>query len=311
VLKSNGEGLSSNFASPLACNTTYHAGYSENHLHGVRTYDAGIPAVLHVSQHVFIDRELVQNWNALQRLGWCVFAAVWQLRSVDLTCCVHRLSFSNIAETYNEAGARRRAGCAPWPVNWPHQQALDGPTVSTSFFLHALCIDHDSLGTLLRVPSTGPHGSRFKGALRARNERMILEGQKFWRHACAVCSREVDGEEEEDEEDKGSGGEDVGMAIEEEARQGACLYSSPLLRALTAFSAERCTPPPLPSPSAIRSPFPPSHSPWKAGCRRIVRAAVTDGVSVSRYRCSKRGTPCLLPLPTTTSLLRHPSESRI
>jgi hypothetical protein len=54
----------------LACHTNYHHNFHVND--GVRTYYDGIPDVIQVGEHQFVERRVVQLWTDLMLVAWCV-----------------------------------------------------------------------------------------------------------------------------------------------------------------------------------------------------------------------------------------------
>jgi hypothetical protein len=52
----------------LDCNTSYHHNYSVQN--DVRTYYAGVPGLLQIADHHFVDQALATQWQGSLVLGW-------------------------------------------------------------------------------------------------------------------------------------------------------------------------------------------------------------------------------------------------
>ena len=54
----------------LGCNTNYHHDYSVKD--DVRTYYEGVPDVIKVGDHQFVEREVLNLFTGLMLISWCV-----------------------------------------------------------------------------------------------------------------------------------------------------------------------------------------------------------------------------------------------
>lgn len=73
---------------------------------------------------------------------------------------------------------------------WSFGTKLTTDHVWDGFIISALLKDHKEMGTILRVPQTGDQKDRFKSAMEARNNRIVLNGQPdAVRHVCDKCMR--------------------------------------------------------------------------------------------------------------------------
>ena len=103
--------------------------------------------------------------------------------SLILKSC--RKSFTNCARTYEVALSE--PDCLP--TDWPFKAALKGDHVQDGFTILSLLDDHHERNTTLVVPHTGEQANRFTDAIKARNARMKLYGQKEVAHRCQKCTR--------------------------------------------------------------------------------------------------------------------------
>ncbi|KAI0744417.1 hypothetical protein C8Q76DRAFT_604520 [Earliella scabrosa] len=143
------------------CHTTYRPNYRVRDAssdHAVRVYDEGIPPVLEVAEHAYVEKELVELFRAQM--------------------CFAHASGETCARIYN-------MGLAGDMQSRP----LTGDTVWHAFYLHALLQDRSRFGERLEVPHSGLHSDRFAAALEARNRAMVGDGQEFWAHACDECEQ--------------------------------------------------------------------------------------------------------------------------
>jgi hypothetical protein len=74
------------------------------------------------------------------------------------------------------------------PADWPFKGSLKGDHVQDGFFILSLLEDHLNRNTTLVVPHTGEQAKRFTEAIKARNARMTLYGQREITHRCEKCT---------------------------------------------------------------------------------------------------------------------------
>ncbi|KAF8547820.1 hypothetical protein OG21DRAFT_1599609 [Imleria badia] len=145
-----------------ACQTNYHHNFKV--YQGRRTYYGGIPDMLQVGEHRFVERQVVEMWLTLMD--------TW----VSATSC---------ARVYNQSLSQSKDPPATWLVGLK----LASEHVWDAFLLY--CLLEDALGheELLIVPHTGTQHDRFMEAVQARNQRMRVEGQPEITHYCNRCTR--------------------------------------------------------------------------------------------------------------------------
>jgi hypothetical protein len=104
---------------------------------------------------------------------------------IDFCLMPHRKSFTNCARTYEIS----LSGPDCLPEDWPFKAALKGDHVRDAFTILSLLEDHQERNTTLIVPHTGDQANRFTEAIKARNMRFKLYGQKEVVHRCKKCTR--------------------------------------------------------------------------------------------------------------------------
>ncbi|RPD52418.1 hypothetical protein L226DRAFT_468036 [Lentinus tigrinus ALCF2SS1-7] len=143
------------------CHTTYRPNYivrNASSPDATRVYYQGIPDALEVSEHTYIERDLVVLFRAQMAFA--------------------HASGDTVARVYN-LGLSSQVSSPP----------LTGAMVWSAFYLHALLSDQQELSSQLELPHHGRQNARFEAALRERNQRMRGIGQRLWAHACDDCER--------------------------------------------------------------------------------------------------------------------------
>ncbi|EDR05355.1 uncharacterized protein LACBIDRAFT_329773 [Laccaria bicolor S238N-H82] len=97
-----------------------------------------------------------------------------------------RFSATNAARLYDLALSENLTYLDGWSLGGQ----LTTKHIWDGFSLVSLLDDHQTQGTLLRVPHTGSQSDRFKAAMEERNKQIIMEGQPdAVRHTCKKCMR--------------------------------------------------------------------------------------------------------------------------
>ncbi|KAL1937192.1 hypothetical protein VTO73DRAFT_14465 [Trametes versicolor] len=153
------------FSVHLYCRTC-HSNYHHNFVvqAGVRIYYGGVPDVIQVSEHKFVERRVLELFTALSLYSWT--------------------SSTNAASIYHHAlsllDPHRRAH--------PHYR-LRTEHVMDGSVIHALLKDARDRAYVLRLPHTGAQKNRFTVAMQARNDFMNRSGQPEFTHYCTKCVR--------------------------------------------------------------------------------------------------------------------------
>ncbi|KAI0078139.1 hypothetical protein K474DRAFT_1594658 [Panus rudis PR-1116 ss-1] len=156
-----------------SCYTRYYPTYYIHEGRSTRTYDFGIPPMIHISTHTYIEITLCEQFTASLSFAW--------------------VSTTNSAKIYNN---QHQAAIARFPAEWcKYSPVLDGPKVLDVFFLLALLREHDEHDTPLVLRNDAPRDVRINIELEKRNSLMVGPGQEQWAHICKRCCavQEVDG----------------------------------------------------------------------------------------------------------------------
>ncbi|PIL31096.1 hypothetical protein GSI_05792 [Ganoderma sinense ZZ0214-1] len=128
----------------------------------VREYYPGVPKFLEVTQHSYVEEELIKLFR-------------------------HQMAFSHASGD----------GCAKI-YNLSLRTFQEGSTKITSeivwnaFFIHALLLHHTRSRLCMKLPHHGEQSDRIASALLACNEAMVGVGQVEWAHACDDCEKIVE-----------------------------------------------------------------------------------------------------------------------
>ncbi|KAF8445913.1 hypothetical protein L210DRAFT_3392409 [Boletus edulis BED1] len=145
-----------------ACEINYH--YNFKVFKGERTYYGGIPDIIQVSEHQFLERQVIEMWMSLMD---------------------HWTSATSCADFYNVSMAK---GNEP-PPDWSFGFMLSSEHVWSGFYLHCLLEDAVERHECLIMNHTGDQKDRFNELVQARNQRMRIEGQPEITHFCDKCTR--------------------------------------------------------------------------------------------------------------------------
>lgn len=145
----------------IACRTNYHHNYTVQA--GIRTYYGGVPDIIQVGEHQFVERRVLELFASQVLLSWT--SATNSARIYDLA-----LSQRDLASPLGAKYSLRT------------EQVWDG------YVLLALLRDFAFHDGFLRLPHTGDQRDRFTTAMQDRNARMRRAGQPEWAHYCDRCT---------------------------------------------------------------------------------------------------------------------------
>ncbi|KAJ7216341.1 hypothetical protein GGX14DRAFT_391184 [Mycena pura] len=148
------------------CNTTYFPDFSV--CAGARTYYGGIPPIMQVGAHQFVERKLVGMWISLMLVAWV--SATNCSRSYDMSLSEQDL------RNFSDGG-------------WQFGCILTTDHVWDAFILLTLLDHNERQGTCLIIPHTGEQKTRFTAAMKARNDEVVKRGQDVVGHCCDKCLR--------------------------------------------------------------------------------------------------------------------------
>ncbi|KAI0054519.1 hypothetical protein BV25DRAFT_1922614 [Artomyces pyxidatus] len=151
-------------ASCSGCNSRYYPNYYVLGTSKRRTYYQGVPSVVHVAMHSFIERGLCDRFTQSMVCAW--------------------VSASNNARIYElEHGTVDTR----FPAHWPTSHILTVELVWDCFFLYGLLRDCEENATVLVLDNAADQADRLRPALEARTMAMAGPGQELWNHACDLC----------------------------------------------------------------------------------------------------------------------------
>ncbi|KAJ7028171.1 hypothetical protein C8F04DRAFT_1044296 [Mycena alexandri] len=166
-----------------SCKTRYYHNYHVHKKTSARTYYGGVPDVVQVAQHFFIESALLELFANNMVFGW--------------------LSATNCARIYNQALSTPRqhvlnnklAFTAIYhntkhltPDDWNTTRLIRKEDTMNGFFLYSLLLDKAEHGGILMLPHDEQSQSdRMEQALAERNSAMEGTGQECYAHACDLC----------------------------------------------------------------------------------------------------------------------------
>jgi len=145
------------------CRTSYHYNFFVKN--GCRVYYDGIPDIIQVGRHQFIERRVIELWINSMLVSWT---------SATNCACLYNLSLAQ--------------GKIP-PADWSFNFSLTSDHVWIAFIILTLLEDLHARNQTLVVQHAGAHKDRFTDAIRARNIRFRLYNQPELRHYCDRCLR--------------------------------------------------------------------------------------------------------------------------
>jgi hypothetical protein len=113
-----------------------------------RIYYDGLPDIIQVGEHQFVERRVIALWRTDMNLAW--------------------KSATNCARTYNISLSKQNEP----PKDWKFNFTLQSDHVYDGFVILSLLEDHQARQSTLVVPHTGEQRDRFTAAMQARNAHM-------------------------------------------------------------------------------------------------------------------------------------------
>ncbi|PPQ67448.1 hypothetical protein CVT26_007242 [Gymnopilus dilepis] len=169
-------------ADAAGCHRRYYHNYSVHKQSSSREYYGGVPEVIQVSQHFFMESSLLELFAVGKNLGW--------------------LSSLNCSKIYNECLGflhshivnQKKAYLETFhhykrlDIRWQTSMDIRDEHVLNGFFLYSLLLDKAERGTRLwLVHDESSQRDRLKAALAERNKLMEGIGQENYTHACDLC----------------------------------------------------------------------------------------------------------------------------
>ncbi|KAF9552614.1 hypothetical protein CPC08DRAFT_595228, partial [Agrocybe pediades] len=165
------EGIIPVYATSLSCpecRVRYYNNYSADLATGTRTYYQGVPEIIQVAEHSYMERSLLEFFSLCMLFGW--------------------LSSLNCAKIYNTAIATRHAEVLNNPRAFPPELRASDTQVLNGFFLYSPLLDYSEHNRILILNHDAPsQADRLRPALQERNRCMEGTGQEEYTHACDAC----------------------------------------------------------------------------------------------------------------------------
>lgn len=160
------------------CKINYH--YNFKVFNGKHTYYGGIPDIIQISEHQFMECQVIVMWMSLMDHWY-----VWPAGTPSLTDPIHqRTSATSCANFYNTSMAK---GNEP-PLDWSFGFTLSSDHVWSAFYLYCLLEDTMERHEYLVVKHTGNQKDCFTKLAQVHNQRMHTEGQPKLTYFCDKCT---------------------------------------------------------------------------------------------------------------------------
>ncbi|KAJ7708089.1 hypothetical protein B0H17DRAFT_971679, partial [Mycena rosella] len=164
-----------------SCNRRYYHNYYVHKQSSLRTYYGGVPNVIQVAQHFFIESALLELFANGMVFGW-LSASNWAriyncaMSETNPHIANNKLAFASVY------GNRKKTPAEGWNLE------LRNLDVTNGFFLYSLLLEKSERGGILLLPHDEPsQKDRLQPVLAERNKAMEGIGQEHWAHACDLC----------------------------------------------------------------------------------------------------------------------------
>ncbi|KAF8175031.1 hypothetical protein K438DRAFT_1608874 [Mycena galopus ATCC 62051] len=160
------------------CNRRYYHNYYTHKESSLRTYYGGVPNVIHVAQHFFIESALLELFANGMVFGWLSasnWARIYNCALADPNSHMtnNKLAFASVYLQHKRTV----------PEGWNLE--LRNTDVANGFFLYSLLLEKSERSGILMLPhDEASQNDRLQPALAERNKAMEGIGQEHWAHAC-------------------------------------------------------------------------------------------------------------------------------
>ncbi|KAF7354501.1 hypothetical protein MVEN_01139400 [Mycena venus] len=167
----------------VVCHRRYHHNYYVHKESSLRTYYGGVPDVVQVAQHFFIESALLELFSNCMAFGWlsgtnCARIYNEALSSPHSNILNNKLAFSAIYHNSRHFT----------PEDWSVTRLIRKEDTMNGFFLYSLLLDKAEQGSVLILPhDEASQRDRLQPALAERNSAMEGTGQECYAHACDLC----------------------------------------------------------------------------------------------------------------------------
>ncbi|KAJ6455114.1 hypothetical protein C8R47DRAFT_1251149 [Mycena vitilis] len=166
-----------------ACNRRYYHNYHVHKQTSLRTYYGGVPDVIQVAQHFFIESALLELFANNMVFGWLSGTNCARIYNQALSSPRPHVMNNKLAFTAIYTQAKHLT-----PDDWKFNRLIRKEDVMNGFFLYSLLLDKTEQAGILILPhDEASQSDRLQDALAERNSAMEGTGQECYTHACDLC----------------------------------------------------------------------------------------------------------------------------
>ncbi|KAJ7164484.1 hypothetical protein C8R46DRAFT_901653 [Mycena filopes] len=172
------------YSSSLYCRQCHRRYYHNYYVHkssSLRTYYGGVPNVIQVAQHFFVESTLLELFANGMVFGWLSasnWARIYNCALADPNAHMtnNKLAFASVYHQHQRS----------IPEGWNLE--LRNTDVTNGFFLYSLLLEKAERSGILILPhDEATQKDRLQPVLAERNKAMEGIGQEHYAHACDLC----------------------------------------------------------------------------------------------------------------------------
>ncbi|KAG2007045.1 cytochrome P450 [Coprinopsis cinerea AmutBmut pab1-1] len=175
------------------CRRRYYSNYFVDRKDETRQYYRGVPDIIQVSMHYFLESELLEIFATSHTFAWVSSQNSARIYNLALGKPLAHILNNAMAygAVYDSTKASQPTFSWPYPLTLRPEDALDG------FFLYSLLLYHAEEKASLTLPNNPSLSARerLRYALQDRNDAMQGVGQDDYLHACDLCYKVIKGED--------------------------------------------------------------------------------------------------------------------
>ncbi|KAJ7627805.1 hypothetical protein DFH06DRAFT_1272919 [Mycena polygramma] len=172
-----------------ACNRRYYHNYHVHKQTSLRTYYGGVPDVIQVAQHFFIESALLELFANNMVFGWLSGTNCARIYNQALSSPSPHIVNNKLAFTAIYTQAKHLT-----PDDWKFNRLIRKEDVMNGFFLYSLLLDKaEQAGILILPHDEASQSDRLQDALAERNSAMEGTGQESYTHALKIQAAGCDG----------------------------------------------------------------------------------------------------------------------
>ncbi|KAJ7185334.1 hypothetical protein C8R46DRAFT_981891 [Mycena filopes] len=166
-----------------SCKTRYYHNYQVHKGTSIRTYYGGVPDVVQVAQHFFIESSLLELFANNMVFGWLSGTNCARIYNSALSTPGQHVLNNKLAFTAIYHDTKHIV-----PDDWHITRLIRKEDTMNGFFLYSLLLDKAEQGRILMLPhDERSQSDRMEPALAERNSAMEGTGQECYAHACDLC----------------------------------------------------------------------------------------------------------------------------